>query len=288
MYHLSLYFKGTAPAQLIKTEFCTPQTTSPLISIRGSGLGTRHGSFQWSKGVRTLASFFTSLALWQKLGGKQEPPSLVGTIKSDARTLQVLLSKCPSWLEEMFGSSGTKGSTLERFLQTSAFKADGDPLYRVAFSHRAISELSIVVHWNDKPLESAASLSQLLSCLDSKPADSQPTYKPSVLPIFLTAIAPTNSGIPQEHEFRTELLIGLLQHPEFIPHDRAPDSNDRGVHLSYSLEKIDRKLLLQCALVDVVTKQVLEVVSLKGIAPHPNWQAVVNPLLDQISAAAFK
>lgn len=116
MAKLALFFSARSSLQLEKTFFQHPRLASPLVAVRGKGLGAnaKFGSFQWTPAVHALTYLIVSTAA-DYASGIENDYVLQGEAGSPAASLDYALSKQPQWLIDVFGSD-SRGTALARLL----------------------------------------------------------------------------------------------------------------------------------------------------------------------------
>jgi hypothetical protein len=176
-----LQFAGIANVQLVEVRYLDSASSTHLVTVRGktSGAFGNAGTFQWTSAVRGLCILFTKAKLAQLDNAPKHAGYISGHQGSLAASLDYALTKQPVWIRDVFGVDVTGNSMAQRFIsRTNPNRKRPGPVV-LSLNERALSSSNIAVVWNERRVDSAEMLRDLLRNLgDAEEANI--SYKPSV------------------------------------------------------------------------------------------------------------
>lgn len=170
MFKIRLSFCSGSGIQLVRID-CSNGQSGPLTCVRGKTAGAYRGvgTFQWSSGVRAVASLFLRALLIDETTSSE--PMLSGGVKSLAASLDYAITKQPSWLVDMFGVSSNGRTQARRlFRVTNSHRKRGGPV-SVSLSLHVCPKHRIEVWLDGKAIDCPETLLTMLKTIEGN----QPT-----------------------------------------------------------------------------------------------------------------
>lgn len=163
-----MHFEGAARLELVRSEFLPPGANKPFIVIRGktSGAFKQYGSFQWTSGVRAVCAVFLRYALSEIT--PRVDYCLVGSRGSLAASLDYALSKGPSWIGEMFGSTPSGGMYARRIFRVTNPNRKRPGPVALSVNKTVIPSCNIEIYLNNNRVTEHADLLAMLQSIESQ------------------------------------------------------------------------------------------------------------------------
>ena len=167
MASINIYLTLSGPPELHRVEFFLNPQISPIISVRGKTGGASNitNTFQWTSAVRALTYLLIRTAAAQT--ASTEKVYLEGEDRSLAASLDYAISKQPSWLIDMFGTTAEERPQASRlFIRTNPERKRKGPV-EISLNYKMLSPENINVFVRRNKIESPVELEQLAASIAS-------------------------------------------------------------------------------------------------------------------------
>lgn len=184
---LSLWFTSERGLELIKTRFCSPSLSTPVVAVRGKTAGafSTSATFQWTAAVQALSLLLLRAAVRHETHCSQEEPLLEGGKGSLASSLDASLYKKTAWLD-LFGADIRGDSMSKRVLRrTNPGRRRSGPVM-ISLNEKLLPRHAIEVFLDDQRIKDPGKLNHYAFIIEDswmdelRPADSAkngPVYK---------------------------------------------------------------------------------------------------------------
>jgi hypothetical protein len=165
---LTLHFEKSGRLELVRTDFKQSDSKEILTCIRGKTPGAfiAFGSFQWTSAVRAVAAVAIRFAIAEKTGNGND--CLIGGRGSLAASLDYALSKGPTWIQQMFGTTSGGAPYAKRLFRITNPNRKRPGPVALSVNRSRLDRDSLRIFCNGQAVTALDALANMLQAIESE------------------------------------------------------------------------------------------------------------------------